>query len=42
MLSEKAHLALVDIRDCILLARGFVDGLSYEGVQGIATVTSFF
>jgi hypothetical protein len=33
MLSEKAHLALLDIRDCILLARGFVEGLSCEAFK---------
>ncbi|MCI0466902.1 MAG: DUF86 domain-containing protein [Beijerinckiaceae bacterium] len=30
MLSEKAISALFDIRDCILLARGFAEGLTYE------------
>ena len=33
MLSEKAHGALLDIRDCILLARGFIEGLSYEAFK---------
>jgi uncharacterized protein with HEPN domain len=33
MLSEKAHLALLDIRDCILLARGFIEGFSYEAFK---------
>jgi uncharacterized protein with HEPN domain len=30
MLSRRAHLALLDIRDCILLARDFTAGLSYQ------------
>ena len=30
MLSKKALLALFDIRDCILLAREFTEGFSYE------------
>jgi uncharacterized protein with HEPN domain len=33
MLSRKAHLALLDIRDCILLAREFTAGLSYEAFE---------
>jgi uncharacterized protein with HEPN domain len=33
MPSEKIHLALLDIRDCILLARDFTEGLSYEAFK---------
>jgi uncharacterized protein with HEPN domain len=33
MLSKKAHLALLDIRDCILLAGKFTKGLSYEAFK---------
>jgi uncharacterized protein with HEPN domain len=33
MLSRKAHLALLDIRDCILLAREFTSGLTYEAFK---------
>jgi uncharacterized protein with HEPN domain len=33
MLSRKAHLALLDIRDCILLVRDFTAGLSYEAFK---------
>jgi uncharacterized protein with HEPN domain len=33
MPSEKIHLALLDICDCILLAREFTEGLSYEAFK---------
>src|ERR1019366_2721932 len=33
MPSNSVRVALFDIRDCILLARGFTEGLSYEGFK---------
>jgi hypothetical protein len=33
MRSDKLRLALFDIRDCILLAREFTRGLSYEACK---------
>jgi uncharacterized protein with HEPN domain len=33
MLSKRAHLALIDIRDCILQARGFIECLSYDAFK---------
>ena len=33
MLSKKVHVALLDIRDCILLAAKFTEGLSFEAFK---------